>query len=99
MGNIYVMLPWTAQHISRKGDQTIKLSKVVSTGIQGAKEGNKRNLFFFNLPVRKKATTKAGFTPEPPLLDTQHWKRPEEKRPATMKELKEKQAILEQRRK
>ncbi|XP_042358558.1 leucine-rich repeat-containing protein 27-like [Plectropomus leopardus] len=43
------------------------------------------------LPIirRKKATTKAGIIPEIPLFDTQHRKRPEEKR----------QAILEQRRK
>ncbi|XP_070697549.1 leucine-rich repeat-containing protein 27-like [Pempheris klunzingeri] len=48
---------------------------------------------------RKKATTKAGIIPELPLFDTQHWRRPEERRQAAMKELKEKQAILEQRRK
>ncbi|XP_035519714.1 leucine-rich repeat-containing protein 27-like [Morone saxatilis] len=47
---------------------------------------------------RKKATTKAGIIPELPLFDTQHWKRPEEKKQAAMKELKEKQALLEQRR-
>ncbi|XP_039995316.1 leucine-rich repeat-containing protein 27-like [Xiphias gladius] len=53
------------------------------------------------LPItkRKKATTKAGIIPELPLFDTQHWKRPEERRQAAMKELKEKQAILEQKRK
>uniref|UniRef100_UPI0037E8FA9F leucine-rich repeat-containing protein 27-like n=1 Tax=Semicossyphus pulcher TaxID=241346 RepID=UPI0037E8FA9F len=53
------------------------------------------------LPVikRKKATTKAGIIPELPLFDTRHWERPEERRQAAMKELKEKQAILEQRRK
>lgn len=33
------------------------------------------------------------------MFDTQHWKRPEERRQAAMKELKEKQAIFEQRRK
>ncbi|XP_071337376.1 leucine-rich repeat-containing protein 27-like [Trachinotus anak] len=48
---------------------------------------------------KKKATTKAGIIPELRLFDTQHWKRPEERRQAAMKELKEKQAILEQRRK
>ncbi|XP_045926500.1 leucine-rich repeat-containing protein 27-like isoform X1 [Micropterus dolomieu] len=48
---------------------------------------------------RKKATTKAGITPVLTLFDTQHWKRPEERKQAAMKELKEKQAILEQRRK
>uniref|UniRef100_A0A3B4VCH6 Leucine rich repeat containing 27 n=1 Tax=Seriola dumerili TaxID=41447 RepID=A0A3B4VCH6_SERDU len=48
---------------------------------------------------RKKATTKAGIIPELRLFDTQDWKRPEERKQAAMKELKEKQAILEQRRK
>ncbi|XP_037638576.1 leucine-rich repeat-containing protein 27-like [Sebastes umbrosus] len=53
------------------------------------------------IPVikRKKATTKASVIPELPLFDTRHRKRPEERRQAAMKELKEKQAILEQRRK
>ncbi|XP_070772645.1 leucine-rich repeat-containing protein 27-like [Enoplosus armatus] len=53
------------------------------------------------LPVtqRKKATTKAGVIPELALFDSRHWKRPEERRQAAMKELKEKQAVLEQRRK
>ncbi|XP_059215908.1 leucine-rich repeat-containing protein 27-like [Centropristis striata] len=53
------------------------------------------------LPVikRKKAATKAGIIPELPLFDTQHWKKPEERKQAEMKELEEKQAILEQRRK
>ncbi|XP_034537486.1 leucine-rich repeat-containing protein 27-like [Notolabrus celidotus] len=55
----------------------------------------------YPLPVikRRKATGKASIIPELPLFDTQHWKRPEERRQAAMKELKEKQAILEQRRK
>ncbi|KAF1376039.1 hypothetical protein PFLUV_G00226440 [Perca fluviatilis] len=48
---------------------------------------------------KKKATTKAGIIPEPPLFDTRHWKRPEDRKQAAMKELKEKQAILEQRKK
>lgn len=62
-------------------------------------ESNKNNVFCFNLFVRKKATTKAGITPVLTLFDTQHWKRPEERKQAAMKELKEKKAILEQRRK
>ncbi|XP_060896670.1 leucine-rich repeat-containing protein 27-like [Labrus mixtus] len=45
---------------------------------------------------RKKATGKAGIIPELPLFDTR--RRPEERRQAAMKELKEKQAILEHRR-
>ncbi|XP_031696162.1 leucine-rich repeat-containing protein 27 isoform X1 [Anarrhichthys ocellatus] len=48
---------------------------------------------------KKKATTKAGMIPQLPLFDTRQWKRPEERRQAAMKELTEKQAILEQRRK
>ncbi|XP_074532290.1 leucine-rich repeat-containing protein 27-like [Halichoeres trimaculatus] len=48
---------------------------------------------------RRKATGKAGIIPELLLFDTQHWKRPEERRQAAAKELTEKQAILEQRRK
>ncbi|KAI4812978.1 hypothetical protein KUCAC02_024334, partial [Chaenocephalus aceratus] len=48
---------------------------------------------------RKKAATKAASIPELPLFDSQHRKRPEERRPAAMKELNEKQAIVEQRRK
>ncbi|XP_044070441.1 leucine-rich repeat-containing protein 27-like isoform X2 [Siniperca chuatsi] len=53
------------------------------------------------LPItqRKKATPKAGIVPKLTLFDTQHWKKPEERRQVAMKELKEKQAILEQRRK
>ncbi|XP_034079358.1 leucine-rich repeat-containing protein 27-like isoform X2 [Gymnodraco acuticeps] len=52
------------------------------------------------LPIvkRKKAATKAASIPELPLFDSQHWRRPEERRPAVMKELNEKQAIVEQRR-
>ena len=48
---------------------------------------------------RKKATTKAGMIPGLLLFDTPIWKRPEERRQAAMKEMKEKQAILEHRRK
>ncbi|XP_058507926.1 leucine-rich repeat-containing protein 27-like [Solea solea] len=50
-------------------------------------------------PVGKgvKATTKVGMVPELPLFDSQHWKRPEERRQAATKEMKERQAILEQR--
>ncbi|KAM6922543.1 leucine-rich repeat-containing protein 27-like [Lycodopsis pacificus] len=48
---------------------------------------------------KKKATTKAGMVPQLPLFDTRQWKRPEERRQAAIKELMEKQAILEQRRK
>ncbi|XP_073338682.1 leucine-rich repeat-containing protein 27-like [Pagrus major] len=55
------------------------------------------NSHFPSLNRRKKAATKAGIIPELPLFDTQHWKRPEERRQAAMKELKEKQALLEQR--
>ncbi|KAJ4949386.1 hypothetical protein JOQ06_020901 [Pogonophryne albipinna] len=53
------------------------------------------------LPIvkRKKAATKAASIPDLPLFDSQHRKRPEERRPAAMKELNEKQAIVEQRRK
>ncbi|XP_047459448.1 leucine-rich repeat-containing protein 27-like isoform X2 [Mugil cephalus] len=53
------------------------------------------------LPVtkRKKKTTKTGPIPELPLFDSQQWKRPEERKQAAMKELKEKQVIFEQRRK
>ncbi|XP_034753481.1 leucine-rich repeat-containing protein 27-like isoform X2 [Etheostoma cragini] len=47
---------------------------------------------------KKKATTKAGI-PQLPLFDTQPWKRPEDRKQAAMKELKEKQAVLEQRKK
>lgn len=48
---------------------------------------------------KKKVTTKATVTPQLHLFDTQHWNKPEERRQAVMKELKEKQAILDQRRK
>ncbi|CAK6962368.1 leucine-rich repeat-containing protein 27-like [Scomber scombrus] len=48
---------------------------------------------------RKKATTRAGIIPELRLFDTQQYKRPEERTQAAMKELKEKQDILEQRKK
>ncbi|XP_030604443.1 leucine-rich repeat-containing protein 27 [Archocentrus centrarchus] len=48
---------------------------------------------------RKKTTTKAGIIPQLPLLDSAHWNRPEERRQAAMKELNEKKAILEQKRK
>ncbi|XP_078129213.1 leucine-rich repeat-containing protein 27-like [Sander vitreus] len=53
------------------------------------------------LPIiqKKKATTKAGMIPELRPFDTRHWKRPEDRKQAAMKELKEKQAILEQRKK
>ncbi|KAK2823963.1 hypothetical protein Q5P01_021138 [Channa striata] len=49
--------------------------------------------------TRKKATTKAGIIPELRLFDTQHWKRSDERRQAAAKELKEKQFLLEQRKK
>lgn len=77
----------------------IKVSQAFSAGTLRAQESNKNKAFCFNLFVRKKATTKAGIIPELTLFDTQHWKRPEERRQAAMKELKEKQAVLEQRRK
>ncbi|XP_023134144.2 leucine-rich repeat-containing protein 27 [Amphiprion ocellaris] len=48
---------------------------------------------------KKRTTTKAGIIPELALSDTQHWKRPEERRQAAINELKENQAILEHRRK
>ncbi|KAG7512113.1 hypothetical protein JOB18_020535 [Solea senegalensis] len=50
-------------------------------------------------PVGKgvKATTKVGMVPELPLFDSQHWKRPEERRQAATQEMTERQAILEQR--
>lgn len=52
------------------------------------------NLFF-----RKKTATKAGMIPQLPLFDSPPWKRPEERKQAAMKELNEKKAILEQKRK
>uniref|UniRef100_A0A3Q1G709 Leucine rich repeat containing 27 n=1 Tax=Acanthochromis polyacanthus TaxID=80966 RepID=A0A3Q1G709_9TELE len=52
-----------------------------------------------NLFVRKRTTTKAGVIPELALSDTQHWKKPEERRQAAINELKKNQAILERRRK
>ncbi|KAG7229871.1 hypothetical protein INR49_012395 [Caranx melampygus] len=60
-----------------------------------------RNLKSRLLPVIKRntATTKASIMPGVLLFDTQHWKRPEERTLAVMKELQEKQTILEQRRK
>ncbi|XP_037321740.1 leucine-rich repeat-containing protein 27-like [Pungitius pungitius] len=48
---------------------------------------------------KKKAHTRAGGVPHPPLSCTRHWERPEERRQAALKEMAEKQAILEQRRK
>ncbi|XP_019946330.2 leucine-rich repeat-containing protein 27 [Paralichthys olivaceus] len=45
----------------------------------------------------KKATTQAGMIPRLLLFDTPTWKRPEERRQAAMKEMNEKQAIVEQR--
>lgn len=63
-----------------------------------AQESNKsKACVCFILFVRKKAATRASIIPELPLFDTQHWKRPEERKQAAMKELKEKQALLEQR--
>ncbi|XP_014009643.2 leucine-rich repeat-containing protein 27 isoform X4 [Salmo salar] len=55
----------------------------------------------YPLPVikRKKEITRGNIFPELPPFDMQYWKRSEERRLAAMKELKEKQAILEQRRK
>lgn len=76
----------------------IKISQAVPLGLT-AQESNKNKAFCFNLFVRKKATTKGGIIPEPSPFDTQHWKRPEERRKPAMKELKEKQALVEQRRK
>uniref|UniRef100_A0A3P8S6Z5 Leucine rich repeat containing 27 n=1 Tax=Amphiprion percula TaxID=161767 RepID=A0A3P8S6Z5_AMPPE len=55
--------------------------------------------FCLHLFVRKRTTTKAGIIPELALSDTQHWKRPEERRQAAINELKENQVILEHRRK
>ncbi|XP_035609934.1 leucine-rich repeat-containing protein 27-like isoform X6 [Oncorhynchus keta] len=54
----------------------------------------------YPLPVikRKKEITRGNIFPELPPFDMQYWKRSEERRLAAMKELKEKQAILEQRR-
>ncbi|KAK5853560.1 hypothetical protein PBY51_014702 [Eleginops maclovinus] len=53
------------------------------------------------LPIvkRKKAATKAATIPELQLFDSQHRKRPEERRSAAIKELNENQANVEQRRK
>lgn len=48
---------------------------------------------------RKKTATKAGMIPQLPLFDSPPWKRPEERKQAAMKELNEKKAILEQKRK
>ncbi|KAM4607266.1 leucine-rich repeat-containing protein 27-like [Polymixia lowei] len=60
-----------------------------------------RNVMSEHLPVikRKKEITEANVIPELHPFDTQYWKRPEESRLTAMKELKEKQAFLEQRRK
>ncbi|XP_062320511.1 leucine-rich repeat-containing protein 27-like [Osmerus eperlanus] len=68
--------------------------------LPGAAEGEKGHKTY-PLPVvkRSREITKAGIFPELPPFDTQYWKRSEERRLAAMKELKEKQAILEQRRK
>ncbi|XP_028983653.1 leucine-rich repeat-containing protein 27-like isoform X2 [Betta splendens] len=54
-----------------------------------------------HLPVNKiiKASTKTSMIPKLPLFDSQDWKRPEDKRQATTKELKEKHALHEQRKK
>lgn len=79
-------------------DTVIKISPTVSAGTQSS-GSNKNKAFCFNLFARRKATGKAGIIPELLLFDTQHWKRPEERRQAAVKELTEKQAILEQRRK
>ncbi|XP_018534849.1 LOW QUALITY PROTEIN: leucine-rich repeat-containing protein 27 [Lates calcarifer] len=67
----------------------------------GSKAQSDRNLTprLLSLTKRKKAATGAGVIPELPLFDSPHWKRPEERKQAAMKELKEKQAVLEQRRK
>uniref|UniRef100_G3NED3 Uncharacterized protein n=1 Tax=Gasterosteus aculeatus TaxID=69293 RepID=G3NED3_GASAC len=48
---------------------------------------------------KKKAHTRTGGVPHLPLSGTLHWGRPEERRQAALKEMAEKQAILEQRRK
>ncbi|XP_041722188.1 leucine-rich repeat-containing protein 27 isoform X3 [Coregonus clupeaformis] len=55
----------------------------------------------YPLPIikRKKEITRGNIFPELPPFDMQYCKRSEERRLAAMKELKEKQAILEQRRK
>ncbi|XP_067093146.1 leucine-rich repeat-containing protein 27-like [Osmerus mordax] len=68
--------------------------------LPGAAEGEKGHKTY-PLPVvkRSREITKAGIFPELPPFDMQYWKRSEERRLAAMKELKEKQAILEQRRK
>lgn len=55
--------------------------------------------FPLNVLVRKKAPSKAGVLADPPLLGCQLCTRPDEQRRAAEKELAEKQAQLEQRRK
>lgn len=55
--------------------------------------------FVLNLFFRKKTATKADMIPQLPLFDSPPWKRPEERKQAAMKELNEKKAILEQKRK
>ncbi|KAM3606051.1 uncharacterized protein V6R79_009875 [Siganus canaliculatus] len=51
------------------------------------------------LSRRKKATTRASVIPELHLFDSQHWKRLKVKRQTAINELKDKQALLEQKRK
>lgn len=65
----------------------------------GSMDQSNRKPCLLPITKRKNATTKAGIIPELPLFDTPHWKRPEERRQPAMKELREKQAVLEERRK
>ncbi|XP_010767470.1 leucine-rich repeat-containing protein 27 isoform X4 [Notothenia coriiceps] len=82
----------------RELKQKMILLDIAELGSTAQGDGNQKPPL---LPIvkRKKAASKAASIPELPLFDSQHRKRPEKRRPAAMKELNEKQAIVEQRRK
>ncbi|XP_010767468.1 leucine-rich repeat-containing protein 27 isoform X2 [Notothenia coriiceps] len=81
----------------RELKQKMILLDIAELGSTAQGDGNQKPPL---LPIvkRKKAASKAASIPELPLFDSQHRKRPEKRRPAAMKELNEKQAIVEQRR-
>ncbi|KAM6956180.1 leucine-rich repeat-containing protein 27-like [Aplochiton taeniatus] len=66
----------------------------------GRTAGGDLNTKTYPLPTvkRKKEFPRGSIFPELPPFDTQYWKRSDDRRRAAMTELKEKQAILEQRR-
>ncbi|XP_030011130.1 leucine-rich repeat-containing protein 27-like [Sphaeramia orbicularis] len=77
-----------------------KLSLLDKTELESAAQGDRHAVPRLLLNTkRKKVTTKAGIIPQLHLFDTQLWRRPEERRQNAMKELKEKQAIIVQRKK